>query len=126
MKDAIITSALIEVTFATLLGWPLNRFRSGQQKVGPFHSAKRLLQAHLDYIFMSMLQLGIAAVHPAIPRGAALLLIAGSWSNPTLFLLGAILPPEEQRKPYARMLAFVSFLSLTVAYPWLLAAWVLR
>ncbi len=126
MKDAIITSALVEISFTTLLGWPLNKFRSGAARVGPFHSMKRLLQAHLDYIFMAALQFGIAAVHTAIPKAAAVLLIAGSWANPTLFLLGAILSPEEQRKPHSIVLAYVSFLSLTIAYPWLLIAWLTR
>lgn len=126
MKDALITSGLAEVSFAVMLGWPLNAFRNGRTKVGPIHSGKRLLQAHLDYIFMSMLQFGIAAVHPAIPTAAGILLIVGSWINPTLFLLGGILPPEEQRKPHSIALTYASFMTLTIAYPWLLIAWLTR
>ena len=126
MKDALITSGLIEISFAVLLGWPLNSFRKGKERVGPFHSMKRLLQAHLDYIFMSMLQFGIAAVHTAIPKFAAILLITGSWLNPTLFLFAGILPPEEQRKPHSIALTYVGFMSLTIAYPWLLIAWLTR
>jgi len=126
MKEILITSALAELTFAVVLGWPLNLFRAGRAKVGPFHSMKRLLQAHLDYIFMAMLQLAVAAVHPAIPPIAGWLLAVGSWTNPTLFLLGGILPPERERDGSSIAITIVSFALLTVAYPWLLYAWLTR
>lgn len=126
MKETLITSALAELTFAVMLGWPLNMFRAGRPKVGPFHSMKRLLQAHLDYIFMALLQIGVAAVHPAIPAGAGWLLVVGSWTNPSLFLLGAIVPPAQQDQPSSIALTLASFATLTVAYPWLLYAWLTR
>jgi len=126
MKDILITSALAELTFAVVLGWPLHMFRSGRNTVGPFHSMRRLLQAHLDFIFMAFAQMGVATVHPAIPLGAGWLLVVGSWTNPTLFLLGGILPAEQQHKPSSVALTMTSFALLTVAYPWLLYAWLTR
>jgi hypothetical protein len=126
VNHALFTSALFEISFAVLLGWPLNSFRSGKKRVGPFHSMRRLLQAHLDYIFMSMLQMGVAANHPAIPPAAGYLLIVGSWVNPTLFLLGGILSAEQQNTKASAAVTAASFASLTVAYPWLLWAWMNR
>ena len=126
MKEILITSALAELTFAVVLGWPLNMFRMGRKKVGPFHSGKRLLQAHLDYIFMAFLQMAVAAVLPTIPPIAGWLLIVGSWTNPTLFLLGGIVPPERERSPSSVVFTMGSFALLTIAYPWLLYAWLTR
>jgi hypothetical protein len=125
MKEILITSALAELTFAVLLGWPLNMFRSGARSAGPFRNMKRLLQAHLDYVFMSFAQMGIASVHPAIPPIAGWLLVVGSWTNPTLFLLGSMLP-DQQRSASSAVLTTASFAVLTVAYPWLLYAWLTR
>lgn len=126
MKDTLITSAFAELTFAVLLGWPVYAFRSGRTKVGPFHSRKRLLQAHLDYLFMALLQLAVAAVHPAIPPIAGWLLAVGSWANPTLFLLGGIVSHEREREASSIAITMASFALLTVAYPWLLYAWLTR
>jgi hypothetical protein len=126
MKNTLITSALAELTLAVFLGWPLQRFRSGRTRVGPFHSMKRLLQAHLDYVFMALLQLAVAAAHPAIPPIAGWLLVVGSWTNPSLFLLGGILPPERERDASSIAFTMASFALLTVAYPWLLYAWLTR
>jgi hypothetical protein len=126
MKELLTTSALAELTLAVLLGWPLNMFRSGRLTVGPFRNMRRLLQAHLDYIFMAFAQMGVATVHPAIPLGAGWLLVVGSWTNPTMFLLGGILSAEQQQKPGSIALTMASFALLTVAYPWLLYAWLTR
>jgi hypothetical protein len=126
MKETLITSGLVEITFAVILGWPLNMFRMGRTQVGPFHSMRRLLQAHLDYMFMALLQMAVAAVHPAIPPIAGWLLVIGSWTNPTLFLLGGILPPERERDASSIAITMASFAVLTVAYPWLLYAWLTR
>ena len=126
MQDTLITSALFEITLAVLLGWPLTMFLLGRDRVGPIHSAKRLLQAHLDYVFMALLQFAIAAVHPAIPTAAGVLLIIGSWMNPTLFIIAGSLPEGALQKPALMALTFGSFLTLTVAYPWLLVAWLMR
>ncbi|HET9622754.1 MAG TPA: hypothetical protein VFP84_15380 [Kofleriaceae bacterium] len=125
MKEILITSALAELTFAVLLGWPLNMFRAGARAAGPLRNAKRLLQAHLDYIFMAFAQMGIATVHPAVPPIAGWLLVVGSWTNPTLFLLGSALP-DRQHTALSSVLTTASFAVLTVAYPWLLYAWLTR
>ena len=126
MSEVLITSGLIQVTLAVLIGWPLAMLYSGMEKVGPLRHAKRLLQYHLDNVFMGILQMVIATVFPAIPVGAAILLLIGSWTNPFPFLLMAM-----SRKPVAdqtgmRRFSILSFLIITPAYLWLLAAWLTR
>ncbi|MFZ5608037.1 MAG: hypothetical protein ACOY99_00335 [Pseudomonadota bacterium] len=123
MRELLISSALIQLSLAVFLGWPLVAFHAGAKRVGPLKSARRLLQAHLDNVLMGLLQLAIAATHPAIPWGAGWLLIAGSWINPQLFLIQAIAPEKTLAQKGSRRLASISFALLTIAYPWLAWAW---
>ena len=126
MHDILITSALAEVSLAVLLGWPLAGFLLGRSRVGPFRSMKRLLQGHLDYVFMALLQLAVAATFAEPPAPAAVLLIIGSWVNPSLFIAAAILPQEVLMRRVPLALTFCSFGTLTIAYPWLLVSWLTR
>ena len=126
MTDILITSGLIQLTFGVWLGWPLVGFLTGARKVGPFRHMRRVLQGHLDNIFMGFIQLAIAAVHPAIAVGAGVLLIAGSWLNPQFFLLQAMRESSSGLPKAANSLAFLSFAALTIAYPWLVIDWLTR
>ena len=74
MQDLLISSALIQLSLAVFLGWPLVFFHAGAKTVGPLKSAKRLLQAHIDNVLMGILQLAIAAAHPAIPIAAGFII----------------------------------------------------
>lgn len=125
MRDAFVTSGLLQLTFAVWLGWPLVAFVTGAKRVGPLRDMRRTLQCHLDNIFMGVIQLAIAAVHPAIPPIAGALLIAGSWINPQMFLVFAIAEkPLELR--WVSVVSALSFTALSVAYPWLVVAWLRR
>ena len=126
MTDLLITSGLAQVTFAVLLGWPLAMLHDGAKTVGPFRNTKRLLQCHLDNIFMGILQMVIAAVYPDPPMIAVWLLLVGSWSNPQLFLYLAISRKPMAALPGMKIWAFASFAIMTIAYVWLLLAWVMR
>jgi len=123
MQDTLISSALIQLSIAVFLGWPLVFLYAGSKSVGPLKNAKRLLQAHIDNILMGILQLAIAAAHPAIPIAAGWLLVAGAWINPQLFLVQAMYPEKTLAQKSSRRLASVSFLLLTIAFPWLAWAW---
>lgn len=125
MRDAFVTSGLLQLTVAVWLGWPLVAFVTGAERVGPLRDMRRTLQCHLDNIFMGVIQLAIAAVHPAIPAVAGWLLIAGSWINPQLFLVSAISKRSLELR-WVRAVSALSFLALSVAYPWLVVAWLRR
>ena len=124
MQETLITSGLAQVTFAVLLGWPLAGLYAGMERVGLLVNMKRVLQAHLDNIFMGMLQMVIASVFPGLPVVAGWLLLVGSWCNPQLFLYQATAGKRSHELPGARPLALASFSVLTVAYLWTLTAWV--
>jgi hypothetical protein len=123
MKSVLITSGLIQITFAVMLGWVVTALFAGVKRVGPLRHAKRVLQCHIDNILMSLLQFAIAAVHPAIPVLAGWLLVTGSWVNAQLFLVQATKADGVVKSPVFNAVAVLSFSTLTIAYPWLLVAW---
>jgi hypothetical protein len=62
MHHRLVSSGLIELTFAVCLGWVLAAFHlAGGDKgpassLGPLVSYRRVLQAHIDYILMGIIQ----------------------------------------------------------------------
>lgn len=123
MAQILISSGLIQITFAVALGWVITYMYATGRSFGPFKVAKRVLQCHIDNILMALLQFAIAAVHPAIPEVAGWLLLIGSWTNAQLFLLHACSPGGYIKHRAVDAATFVSFGLLSVAYPWLLYAW---
>lgn len=126
MRDILITSGLIQMTLAVSLGWVMTGFYKGTGRSGPFKSAKRVLQCHIDNILMALLQFAIAAIHPDIPLGAGILLVIGSWTNAQLFLVIALYEDERVAAKKLRHVTTASFMTLTIAYPWLLISWLMR
>jgi|GEM_PF-1250721 len=123
MKSVLITSGLIQITWAVMQGWIITAMYGGMKRFGPLKNAKRVLQCHIDNILMSLLQFAIAAIHPAIPEGAGWLLIIGSWVNAQLFLVHATSEQGYVKHRAISLVTFASFGTLTIAYPWLLIAW---
>lgn len=123
MKSILITSGLFQITLAVMQGWIITAMYSGMVPFGPLKNSKRVLQCHIDNIMMSLLQFAIAVVHPAIPEGAGWLLIIGSWVNAQLFLVHATSDKGYVKHRAVSLVTFASFGTLTVAYPWLLIAW---
>jgi len=122
MNDLLIISGLIQVFFAVLLGWAVRGTIINEGKFGPFRNAKRLLQSHIDNIFMGLLQMTIGSVHHSIPEVAGWIFLVGSWANPQLLLTMAI-NPDTKITDLQGGVAIVSFASLTIVYPWLIWAW---
>jgi len=126
MRDLLVTSGLIQVTFGVLLGWVLVGLHAGKEKIGPLVNARRVLQCHLDNIFMGILQMIIATIFPELPMIAGWLLLVGSWANPQLFMYQATVKGPGQDLPGIRAIAAISFTVITVAYLWLVVAWIIR
>lgn len=123
MQTVLISSGLIQITFAVALGWVMVIMYGPRKRFGPLRDVKRVLQCHIDNILMALLQFAIAAIHPAIPEIAGWLLVIGSWTNAQLFLIHALSPQGYIKHRLLDMGTTLSFLLLTVAYPWLLYAW---
>ena len=126
MSEILITSGLIQVTLAVLMGWPLALLHSGWKQVGPLRHTKRVLQYHLDNVFMGILQMVIATVFPDMPVIAGWLLLIGSWTNPMpfIYMAASTKPLPEQRG--MRIFSIISFIIMTTAYLGLVAAWLTR
>lgn len=123
MKSILITSGFIQICVAVLQGWIITAMYGGMKRFGPLKNSKRVLQCHIDNIMMSLLQFAIAAVHPAIPTVAGWLIVIGSWLNAQLFLIHAVSEKGYVKSRTLSVLTFFSFSTLTIAYPWLLIAW---
>jgi len=123
MKSRLITSGFIQICVAVLQGWVITAMYGGMKRFGPLKNSKRVLQCHIDNIMMSLLQFAIAAVHPAIPTVAGWLIVIGSWLNAQLFLIHAVSEKGYVKSRALSVLTFFSFSTLTIAYPWLLIAW---
>jgi hypothetical protein len=123
MQSILISSGLIQITFAVSLGWVMVVMLGPHKGFGPLVNFKRVLQCHIDHILMSLLQFAMAAVHPAIPEVAGWLLVVGSWTNAQLFMVHALSEEGYIKHPILDAVTFVSFMLLSVAYPWLLYAW---
>ncbi len=74
MARILISSGLIQITFAVALGWVITFMYATGRPLGPFKDAKRVLQCHIDNILMALRPFAIAAAHPAIPEAAGRLL----------------------------------------------------
>jgi hypothetical protein len=82
-----------------------------------------VLQCHLDNLFMGALQLGVAAVHPGVPAGAAWCLVVGSWVNPQLFLWQALDPAVDLGSGWRLAIALGSFTAATTGWVWTTASY---
>lgn len=126
INDILIVSGMTQVWFAIILGWGVRgMILNNGEKYGPFKNLKRLLQSHLDNVFMGLLQMAIAAVHDSIPLVAGFIFLAGSWANPQLLLTMAI-NPTAKITDLEGPVAIISFISLTIVYPWLIWAWLVN
>lgn len=123
MQSILISSGLIQITFAVSLGWVLVVMYGPGKRFGPLKDAKRVLQCHIDNILMSLLQFAVAAVHPSIPVIAGSLLVIGSWTNAQLFLIHACSAKGYVKHRVVDVGTMISFSILSIAYPWLLYAW---
>lgn len=122
-EHLVAASGMVQATYGVLLGWVMAGFADGRTALGPFRSRKRVLQCHLDNLFMGALQLGVAAVHPGVPHGAALCLVVGSWVNPQLFLWQAFDPTVDLGKGWRVVIVLGSFTAATVGWVWTTASY---
>lgn len=117
----IETSGFAQLLLAVLLGWPIFLHRGSPRLQHLFKRRERLLQSHIDDIFMGLLQIVLAA-HAA--RGGpflAGLFLFGSWMNAQIFMLLSLTDDSCASRGWFRLVTMLSFGSLTLAYVWLFA-----
>ncbi|KAG2394093.1 hypothetical protein C9374_003857 [Naegleria lovaniensis] len=120
-KHILIVSGLCEICFAISLGWYLAMSianRSKKTASPPLFNFRRVVQAHIDFILMGMLQMIVASVTSelSIPNWVVYIYVFGSWANAFSFLIFAVSESYVQYMS-VKIYSVISFLSLTIAYP---------
>lgn len=90
----LIRGAAMWLLMALLLAWCMVGLNFGVVPLKIVFAGKftRLLQAHLDFLLMAALILGIYAAKVALPWHVRWAMVVGAFTNSSLFLLMAILP----------------------------------
>ena len=121
--DALVKIGLFELAVAGLSGWLIvfatqnpDWFRSRGVPV-----PHRFLQAHIDLIMMSLILIALGLAVPGAPGWLKGLAAFGAIVNPLLFVPLAWGPKVAEKMSY-KLLAIISFSTLSIALPGL-AIW---
>ncbi|MHA7652841.1 hypothetical protein ACX9NE_25005 [Mycobacterium sp. ML4] len=110
----LLASALLQAGFGVVVGWPLAVLRAGWIPASP-ETQKRVLQCHLDNLFMAALQFGLAAT-VSVPIWVAALIVIGSWTNAQLFLIPVFSPRLSVGSPWIAVPSLLSFITITAGW----------
>jgi hypothetical protein len=97
----LLRGAALWLLMALVLAWCLVGLNFGVPLAkaifpGKFH---RVLQAHIDFLLMSALILGVYASRVALPLPVRWAMVIGAFTNSSLFLLMAIFPVLDATPP---------------------------
>lgn len=114
--NVLVRSGLVELALGALFGWlivirlerPALLTRAGVK------SPRRLMQAHLDYVMMGLIAIAVGLALPDLADWITVLLLAGTWVNPTLFLPLAF-ADDVDRNPVYRTVTVASFVAMSTA-----------
>lgn len=97
----LIRGATLWLLMALLLAWCMVGLNFGVAPLKTIFSGKftRLLQAHIDFLLMSALILGIYAAKVPLPWHVRWAMVLGALTNSSLFLLMAIFPVLDSPVP---------------------------
>ena len=90
----LIRGAALWLLMALLLAWCMVGLNFGVAPLKTIFAGKftRLLQAHIDFLLMTALILGIYAAKVTLPWHVRWAMVVGAFTNSSLFLLMAIFP----------------------------------
>ena len=110
----VVQAGAVELALGALSGWVVTASvdRPELLRRAGVRAMPRIRQAHLDYIIMGVILIAVGLAAPALPRVWQVLLVAGAWVNPTLFVPLAF-NPETQKAPPYRAVTVASFLSMS-------------
>src|SRR3954447_14449727 len=114
--DWVIRIGLVELAVGALLGWGMVIRSEKPEWLGRagIVAPHRILQVHLDYVFMGLILIGVGTVVPDLPKGLAVALVFGALVNPFLFI-PLMFEPNTEKRAWYRVLSVVSFLSISVS-----------
>lgn len=114
--NVLVRSGLLELALGALSGWVivirLER-PAWLAKVG-VKSPRRLMQAHLDYVMMGLIAIAVGLALPDLAHWIRILLVVGTWINPTLFLPLAFSDAAD-KNPVYRVVTVISFVAMSTA-----------
>ena len=90
----LLSGAALWLLMALLLAWCMVGLNFGVAPLKTIFAGKftRLLQAHIDFLLMTALILGIAASRVRLPWTVRWAMVIGAFTNSSLFLLMSIFP----------------------------------
>lgn len=90
----LLTGAALWLLMALILAWCMVGLNFGVTPLKAVFAGKftRLLQAHIDFLLMTALILGIAATRVRLPWTVRWAMVIGAFTNSSLFLLMSIFP----------------------------------
>jgi hypothetical protein len=97
----LLRGAALWLIMALILAWCLVGLGFGLPLLKEIFQGKytRLLQAHLDFLLMSALILGVYAAKVPLPWHVRWAIVVGAFTNSSLFLLQALFPSLDSASP---------------------------
>ena len=110
----VVQAGAVELALGALSGWVMTAAvdRPDLLRRAGVKAMARIRQAHLDYIIMGVILIALGLAAPGLPRVWQVLLVAGAWVNPTLFVPLAFNPDTQRALPF-RTITVLSFLSMS-------------
>jgi hypothetical protein len=113
----LIRGAALWLLMALLLAWCMVGLNFGVEPLQSIFAGKftRLLQAHIDFLLMTALILGVYATKVPLPWHVRWAMVVGAFTNSSLFLLMAVFPGlDSQTIPPPEWFKFYLFASILV------------
>jgi hypothetical protein len=94
VDGVLVRGAALALLAALILAWSLVGLGFGVEFVHAIFPGKfiRVLQAHLDFLLMAALILGLQATRLRLPGIVRWAMVIGAFTNSSLFLLQAVFP----------------------------------
>lgn len=116
----LISSGLWSLCAAILFAWVMVAAKAKVIALSPL-TEKRILQTHIDFIFMGILQIVLAQLFKETISGTVTCaLILGSWLGPSLFILRIFM---DINHPSYKAIALTGFSLATYSYFSLALQW---
>ena len=115
MPSVLVQAGFVELALGALSGWLVAASidRPHWLQAAGVRQARRLRQAHLDWIIMGVLLIAVGTALPDLPAWVAWPLGVGAWTNATLFLPLAWRPGWIDHPAY-KTASVLSFLAVCV------------
>lgn len=118
----LLCGAALWLLMALILAWCLVGLNFGVTPLKIIFAGKftRLLQAHIDFLLMTALILGIAATRVRLPWTVRWAMVIGAFTNSSLFLLMSIFPsldnPQVPPPTLFKVYLFASLITTTYGF----------